>query len=193
MRAVQAPERPWLVGLNRCSIGIAFDNPGQLDDDKRAWFGSQYGDAVRADRPGQPSAFYRPYTAAQRDTFETLVTALERAYGLAGVLSHWQIATPLGRKNDTNPTLDALLRALNHSVENKADDMPGSERAVVNAAGGLNLRSEPSRHSRIIETMPLWTGVNVEPPVLANSYVLVTTDQGQTGWCHAAISKDFEK
>ena len=179
------PDKPWLIGLNRCSIGVAFDNPGKLDQDGRAWFGHQYESAVYAERDDQFGKWL-PYTAAQLDAFEDIVTALDRGYGIDGVFSHYQVATPLGRKADTNPTLDGFLRAMNHSVEDKAADMPLSERAVVNAAGGLNLRSEPGRHGPIIETMPIWTGVNVEPPVLANKYVLVTTDAGQTGWCHSA-------
>lgn len=179
------PSKPWLLGLNRCSIGLAFENPGALDDDKNAWFGVNYPDAVQATRDGQ-TQWYVPYTQLQRDVFEILVEALDQAYGLDGVFSHYQVATPVGRKTDTNPTLDRLLGALNHRVEDKQDGMPLSERAVVNAAGGLHLRAEPYRTADIIETMPLWTGVNVEPPALANGYALVTTDQGQTGWCHTA-------
>jgi len=26
----QHPTKPWLKGMNRCSIGVAFDNPGEL-------------------------------------------------------------------------------------------------------------------------------------------------------------------
>ena len=144
------PDKPWLIGLNRCSIGIAFDNPGKLDQDGRAWFGHQYEAAVYAERDDQYGKWL-PYTTAQLDAFEDIVTALDRGYGIDGVYSHYQVATPRGRKADTNPTLDGFLRAMHHSVEDKAADMPLSERAVVNAAGGLNLRGEPGRHGPIIE------------------------------------------
>ena len=69
------PDKPWLIGLNRCSIGIAFDNPGKLDQDGRAWFGHQYEAAVYAERDDQYGKWL-PYTAAQLDAFEDIVTAL---------------------------------------------------------------------------------------------------------------------
>lgn len=175
------PDKPWVQGLNRCSYGIAFDSPGQLDEHGTSWFGERYTDAV----PDATGALWRPYTDEQLRTFETLVETLDYQYDIAGVYSHRAVATPAGRKNDTSPLLDGFLRAMHHRVEDKQVDFPMSERGVVNATGGLNLRAEPHRMGRIIETMPLWTALNIEPPALDNGYVMVTTDDGQTGYAHS--------
>jgi len=175
------PDKPWVHALNRCSFGIAFDSPGRLDANGAAWFGERYTDIV-ADENG---ALWRAYTDEQLRTFETLVETLDYQYDLAGVYSHRDVATPAGRKDDTSPVIDGFLRAMHHRVEDKQNDMPPPERGVVNAAGGLNLRAEPGRHGRIIETMPMLTPLNIDPPALANGYVMVTTDDGETGWAHS--------
>lgn len=175
------PDKPWVQALNRCSLGIAFDSPGRLDANGASWFGVRYDDAVE-DADG---ALWRPYTDEQLRTFETLVESLDHQYDLAGVYSHRDVAVPAGRKDDTATTLDGFLRAMHHRVEDKQDDMPLPERGIVNAAGGLHLRAEPHRYGRIIETMPLLTPLNVDPPALANGYVMVTTNDGQTGWAHS--------
>lgn len=179
------PEKPWLIGMNRCSIGVAFDNPGALDSSGKAWFGERYASAEHVEH-GERSGWWRPYTPAQIDTFEALVTALDRSYGLEGVFSHYAVATPRGRKNDTSPALEPMLQALNHSVEPKALDFVMPERGIVAAAGGLNLRAEPGMHGNVINVLPLHAGLNIDPPVMANGYVMVTTDGGQTGWVHSA-------
>ena len=58
-----------------------------------------------------------------------------------------------------------------------------SERGVVNAAGGLNLRAEPHRMGRIIETMPLWTALGTSSrrhSITATSWSLQMTDRPAT-------------
>jgi len=184
----QHPTKPWLKGMNRCSIGVAFDNPGELtrsaDGTYKAWFGGAwaYSEVERGHRNGRDT-WHLPYTPQQLTSFEKLVLALDAEYGLDGVLSHHDIAPD--RKVDTSPTLDPLLRALTQQVESKRDDMPTGDRAIVATIGGLNLRRGPNINAEIIETMPWNTGVTVEPPIQRTGYVFVTTDDGQAGWAHS--------
>jgi len=184
----QHPTKPWLKGMNRCSIGIAFDNPGELsrttDGTYRAWFGSSWSasEVERGHRKGRDT-WHRPYTPQQLRAFEKLVLALDAEYGLDGVLSHYDIAPD--RKTDTSPTLDPMLRALTQQVEDKAEDMPIGDRAIVATIGGLNLRRGPSINAEVIETMPWNTGLTVEPPIQSTGYVFVSTDEGQSGWAHS--------
>lgn len=184
----QHPEKPWLKGLNRCSIGIAFDNPGELkikpDGTYKAWFGGSWAhsEIERGHRDGRDT-WHLPYTPQQLSSFEKLVLALDAEYGLEGVLSHYDIAPD--RKADTSPALDPMLRALTQQVESKRDDMPTGERAIVATIGGLNLRREPNINAEIIETMPWNTGLTVDPPIQRTGFVFVTTDGGQAGWAHS--------
>ena len=182
------PDKPWIKALNRCSIGIAFSNPGELtratDGSYKSWFGAQYphSEVERGHRDGRDT-WHLPYTPQQLSTFERLVLALDSEYGLDGVLSHHDVAPD--RKVDTSPTLDPMLRALTQQVEDKAEGMPIGERAIVATIGGLNLRAEPNINAKIIETMPWNTGLTVEPPIKRTGYVFVTTDDGQAGWAHS--------
>jgi N-acetylmuramoyl-L-alanine amidase len=184
----QHPGKPWIKGLNRCSIGVALDNPGELtratDGTYRAWFGGAWAhsDVERGHRNGRDT-WHLPYTARQLTSFEKLVLALDAEYGVDSVLSHHAIAPD--RKVDTSPTLDPLLRALTQQVEDKAADMPVGDRAIVATIGGLNLRRGPNINAEIIETMEWNTGVTVEPPIQRTGYVFVTTDDGQAGWAHS--------
>ena len=184
----QHPDKPWIKGMNRCSIGVALDNPGELtrrpDGTYKAWFGGSWAhsEVERGHRNGRDT-WHLPYTARQLTSFEKLVLVLDAEYGVDSVLSHHAIAPD--RKVDTSPTLDPLLHALTQQVEDKSDDMPIGDRAIVATIGGLNLRRGPNINAAIIETMPWNTGVTVEPPIQRTGYVFITTDDGQAGWAHS--------
>lgn len=184
----QHPDKPWLKALNRCSIGIALDNPGELSRTNpyecTAWFGEKFliGEVVKAERNGRKS-WHLPYTQKQLATLEMLIQLIDQEYDLSGVLSHHEIAPT--RKVDPAPTLDPVIAALSAQVEDHSEGFEFGERAIVSALGGLNLRREPHIKSDIIEVLPINAGLTVEPPVYPSGYVFVATDEGQSGYVHS--------
>lgn len=176
----QHPRKPWVKGLNKCSIGIAFANPGELDASGKSWFGKIYGDHIRVEGRGRV-AWFRPYTDQQKEAFTEIVEAIEAQYGVTEILSHHAIAP--GRKNDTGPHLDPFLRGLNNAIEDKAADGEPSANAVVNAHG-LNMRSGPSIGHDVLTVLPIGTKVRLQGFPLRSGYVLASVGE-RSGWLHS--------
>ena len=181
------PRKPWLKSLNRCSIGLAFDNPGTLSHvagGYKSWFGKSYAhsDVVAGTRKNR-TRYYLPYTREQIDAFVGIVEALNSEYVVSEVLSHYDVAP--SRKDDTSPLFDPVIEGLNHRLEDKSDDVEFGIRAIVGVAGGLNLRRGPGLEHDVLEVLHFGAGVNILSEQKPTGYVFVNTDDGNSGWVHA--------
>lgn len=94
-------------GCNGFMVGLEIVNPGALlprGDRFVSSFGQLYDGAIHAKSPAHTGEWWLPYTEAQLDTIERLVTALARAYPtITEVVGHHDVSP--GRKSDPTPLM----------------------------------------------------------------------------------------
>lgn len=105
-----------VVGLNKCSIGIEIQNVGILEKGNDGCFYYEFGRNLKKWNGAQPEfgkitypdgtvleGYFAPYTEKQIEKLKSLCAALVAEYPDIGpdeILTHYEIATPRGRKND---------------------------------------------------------------------------------------------
>lgn len=142
-----------LNGLNRYSLGIELDNPGQLvrnGNRWRAWYGDEYEDdgVIEAVHKHGSQAFgWLTYSTAQLDAALAVSSLLMTKYDLKDIVGHDDIAP--GRKVDPGPAFP--MREFRAHLQGRAEE----EELRYQTTTRLNIRSGPgSQHSQI-EGSPL--------------------------------------
>lgn len=176
---------------NGFSVGIEFDNPGILDRNGRAWFGTTYSDAVPFSTETHGTGAALPYTEAQLETGAEVVLAIARKYGITDLAAHFEISP--GRKFDTTPIFPLeKFRALvtGRDDPEPAEDDDGFDAVVT--INGLNLRRWPTNNDNVIRGLSAGERLKViRSGVYAEGFPearwhLVQPESGEPGWVHSA-------